>query len=277
MTRDPPPSISAGPVEDSNVYVWTATIMGPTESPYAGGLFTLHISIPSDYPFTPPKVQFVTKISHPNVRPDGSICLDILKDQWSPALTITKVIFDLPLKAPPPRALPAIHAALASLCPSPSPHPPPPSPPDSFVYKQPNDGCSRSRHSQVPHPPPPPPLPFSPHPPPPSPSLSSENGRAFTPWVARDLPALHAKNFSRTTPAQRAHSVAITCSIMSLGPLSAATRLHAQHHASRTRAAAAAMYFNLPPAPPPPPALCCTHSRPREGIQPGGEEGGGSW
>jgi ubiquitin-conjugating enzyme E2 D/E len=121
MTRDPPPSISAGPVEDSNVYVWTATIMGPTESPYAGGLFTLHISIPSDYPFTPPKVQFVTKISHPNVRPDGSICLDILKDQWSPALTITKVIFDPPLKAPPPRPrFLQFTLPLASLCPSPS-------------------------------------------------------------------------------------------------------------------------------------------------------------
>ncbi len=64
--------------------------MGPSDSPYAGGIFSLHILIPTDYPFTPPKVQFVTKISHPNVLPDGSICLDILKDQWSPALTITK-------------------------------------------------------------------------------------------------------------------------------------------------------------------------------------------
>ncbi len=89
-SRDPPPSISAGPVEDSNIYVWGATIMGPSESPYSGGIFSLQIIIPTDYPFTPPKVQFVTKISHPNVRPDGSVCLDILKDQWSPALTITK-------------------------------------------------------------------------------------------------------------------------------------------------------------------------------------------
>ena len=82
--------------------------MGPSESPYAGGLFSLHIHIPTDYPFAPPKVQFVTKICHPNVRPDGSICLDILKDQWSPALTINKArlpaTFNPPLQHanPPP-------------------------------------------------------------------------------------------------------------------------------------------------------------------------------
>jgi ubiquitin-conjugating enzyme E2 D len=91
-SRDPPPSISAGPIESSNIYLWGASIIGPSDSPYDGGLFSLQISIPSDYPFEPPKVQFVTKIFHPNVKPDGSICLDILKDQWSPALTITKVL-----------------------------------------------------------------------------------------------------------------------------------------------------------------------------------------
>ncbi|KAL2887585.1 Ubiquitin-conjugating enzyme E2-16 kDa [Ceratocystis lukuohia] len=72
---------------------WQATIMGPTDSPYADGVFFLDIHFPTDYPFKPPKVSFSTKIYHPNINSSGSICLDILRDQWSPALTISKGAF----------------------------------------------------------------------------------------------------------------------------------------------------------------------------------------
>ena len=68
-----------------------ATIMGPGDSPYSGGVFFVMIHFPPDYPFKPPKVQFQTKVYHPTVNSQGSICLDILKEQWSPALTISKV------------------------------------------------------------------------------------------------------------------------------------------------------------------------------------------
>jgi ubiquitin-conjugating enzyme E2 D/E len=97
--------------------------MGPGDSPYAGGVFFVNIHFPPDYPFKPPKVQFQTKVCaadahavraahraqsqranrrgaeraaaaaqvyHPNINSQGSICLDILKEQWSPALTISK-------------------------------------------------------------------------------------------------------------------------------------------------------------------------------------------
>jgi hypothetical protein len=64
--------------------------MGPGESPFQGGVFFLNIHFPSDYPFKPPKVSFTTRIYHPNVNSNGSICLDILNAQWSPALTISK-------------------------------------------------------------------------------------------------------------------------------------------------------------------------------------------
>ena len=63
------------------------------DSPYAGGVFFLSITFPTDYPFKPPKVSFTTKIYHPNINANGSICLDILRDQWSPALTISKGSF----------------------------------------------------------------------------------------------------------------------------------------------------------------------------------------
>ena len=69
--------------------------MGPEDSPFSGGVFFLNIHFPTDYPFKPPKFQFVTKIYHPNINSNGSICLDILKDQWSPALTVSKVLLSI--------------------------------------------------------------------------------------------------------------------------------------------------------------------------------------
>eukprot|EP00435_Cladocopium_sp_Y103_P061414 s466_g23.t1 len=69
--------------------------MGPPDSAYQGGVFFLNINFPSDYPFKPPKVHFTTKIYHCNVNSNGAICLDILKDQWSPALTISKVLLSM--------------------------------------------------------------------------------------------------------------------------------------------------------------------------------------
>ena len=89
LGRDPPAQCSAGPVGD-DLFHWQATIMGPPESPYQGGVFFLTIHFPTDYPFKPPKVAFTTRIYHPNINSNGSICLDILRSQWSPALTISK-------------------------------------------------------------------------------------------------------------------------------------------------------------------------------------------
>ncbi|AOW04101.1 ubiquitin-conjugating enzyme/RWD-like protein [Yarrowia lipolytica] len=94
LGRDPPSSCSAGPV-GQDLFHWQATIMGPSDSPYSGGVFFLSIHFPTDYPFKPPKVTFTTRIYHPNVNTNGSICLDILKENWSPALTISKVLLSI--------------------------------------------------------------------------------------------------------------------------------------------------------------------------------------
>ena len=87
LQRDPPANCSAGPTDESDLYNWTASIMGPEDSSFQGGIFFLNVQFPTDYPFKPPKLSFTTRIYHPNINSNGSICLDILKDQWSPALT----------------------------------------------------------------------------------------------------------------------------------------------------------------------------------------------
>jgi ubiquitin-conjugating enzyme E2 D/E len=97
LTKDPPFNCSAGPVGNGeDLYKWEGCIIGPEGTPYEGGCFKLNIIFPINYPFKPPKVNFITKIYHPNIHKNGGgICLDILNTKWSPALTISKVLLSL--------------------------------------------------------------------------------------------------------------------------------------------------------------------------------------
>lgn len=97
--------------------------MGPGDSPYSGGVFFLNIHFPTDYPFKPPKLNFTTRIYHPNINSNGSICLDILRDQWSPALTISKGTPSLlcVLKSP---ANPIVLLSICSMLTDPNPDDP---------------------------------------------------------------------------------------------------------------------------------------------------------
>ena len=94
IKENPPTNCSAGPIDD-DMYTWQATIIGPEDTPYYQGIFYLRINFPSDYPFKPPQIVFITKILHCNINSSGNICLDILKEQWSPALTISKVLLSI--------------------------------------------------------------------------------------------------------------------------------------------------------------------------------------
>ena len=93
VTKDPPPGCAAHPVSEDLTH-WKATIEGPAGSPYQGGLFRLDVTFPENYPFKPPKIEFETKIYHPNIRKER-ICLDILQKAWAPALTIAKVLLSI--------------------------------------------------------------------------------------------------------------------------------------------------------------------------------------
>jgi len=88
--------VHAVPCDISDNRHLKGTINGSEGTPYEGGLFVIDIKIPSEYPFEPPKMKFLTKIWHPNISSQtGAICLDILKDQWSPALTIKTALLSL--------------------------------------------------------------------------------------------------------------------------------------------------------------------------------------
>ena len=78
--------------------------MGPEGSPYENGRFFLDIQFPSEYPFRPPKVTFRTRVYHCNIASTGQICLDILKNEWSPALTVRTALISLQalMSAPEP-------------------------------------------------------------------------------------------------------------------------------------------------------------------------------
>ncbi|KAJ4456817.1 putative Protein farnesyltransferase/geranylgeranyltransferase type-1 subunit alpha [Paratrimastix pyriformis] len=103
MAAEPTPGIVARPHED-NVRFFDVQLSGPDGSPYAGGVFHVELFLPSEYPMSPPKVRFLTKIYHPNIDRLGRICLDILKDKWSPALGIRAVLLSVQalLSAPNP-------------------------------------------------------------------------------------------------------------------------------------------------------------------------------
>lgn len=96
LLRDPPMNCSASPHSlKEDIHLWTAWIVGPEGSPYEGGLFQLRVLFPKDYPFKPPRVTFVTKIYHCNINDRGQISLDLLCGQWSPALTIAKILLGI--------------------------------------------------------------------------------------------------------------------------------------------------------------------------------------
>ena len=94
ITTDPVPGIKFTP-DQTNFRHFFISVEGPEGTCYQGGHFSLELLLPEDYPMSPPKVIFDTKIYHPNIDNLGRICLDILKKSWSTALQMRSVLLSI--------------------------------------------------------------------------------------------------------------------------------------------------------------------------------------
>ena len=88
------PWINVSPVR-SDITHLLAGIEGPPDTPYEGGVFWIDVRFSRDFAFRPPQLQFLTRIYHPNIDSRGCICLDVLKDGWSPALTLFSALVSI--------------------------------------------------------------------------------------------------------------------------------------------------------------------------------------
>ncbi|KAL0214186.1 hypothetical protein P9112_006370 [Eukaryota sp. TZLM1-RC] len=98
-------------LDGDNIYRWAVTIYGPQNSPLEGGLLRGIMSFPDDFPHSPPEFKFLTPMYHPNVYPDGKMCISILHsasdtqdielsgehpdERWSPAHSIESVLISI--------------------------------------------------------------------------------------------------------------------------------------------------------------------------------------
>ena len=96
FNNEGPEDFSAGPIDDSDLFNWEASVVGPEDSPFENGTFFLEIKYNESYPFKPPQIYTKTKIFHPNLNCEsGRVCccaLDFLKDSWSPDIDILKIL-----------------------------------------------------------------------------------------------------------------------------------------------------------------------------------------
>ncbi|GAB1604498.1 ubiquitin-conjugating enzyme E2-17 kDa [Argonauta hians] len=91
LQEDPPAGVSGAPT-DNNIMLWNAVIFGPNDTPFEDGTFKLTVKFTEEYPNKPPTVRFISKMFHPNIYADGSICLDILQNRWSPTYDVSSIL-----------------------------------------------------------------------------------------------------------------------------------------------------------------------------------------
>lgn len=108
LCKNPVDGFSAGLVDETNIFEWSVTIIGPPDTLYDGGFFNAIMSFPSNYPNSPPTVKFTSEMWHPNVYPDGRVCISILhppgddpngyelaSERWTPVHTVESIVLSI--------------------------------------------------------------------------------------------------------------------------------------------------------------------------------------
>ncbi|KAF1954097.1 ubiquitin-conjugating enzyme [Byssothecium circinans] len=108
LSSDPPEGITAGPITEDDMFLWEALIQGPEGTPFEGGVFPAELKFPKDYPLAPPKMRFLVDVWHPNVYPNGEVCISILhppgddphhyeqaSERWSPIQSVEKILISV--------------------------------------------------------------------------------------------------------------------------------------------------------------------------------------
>ncbi|KAG6758360.1 hypothetical protein POTOM_038703 [Populus tomentosa] len=108
LCKNPVDGFSAGLIDETNVFEWSVTIIGPPDTLYEGGFFNAIMSFPQNYPVSPPTVRFTSEVWHPNVYPDGKVCISILHppgddpngyelatERWSPVHTVESIVLSI--------------------------------------------------------------------------------------------------------------------------------------------------------------------------------------
>ena len=105
LNKHPVEGFSAGLVDEGNVFEWEIMIMGPPDTHYEGGFFKASMKFPQDYPNMPPTLKITSDFWHPNVYPDGKVCISILhspgedsfgyenaSERWLPIHTVESIL-----------------------------------------------------------------------------------------------------------------------------------------------------------------------------------------
>ncbi|KAG6459587.1 hypothetical protein O3G_MSEX011470 [Manduca sexta] len=98
LMKEPPPGVTVdGDQASQNLTLWTVHMEGVPGTLYEGEKFVLQFKFTSKYPFDSPEVTFVGNNIpvHPHVYSNGHICLSILTDDWSPALSVQSVCLSI--------------------------------------------------------------------------------------------------------------------------------------------------------------------------------------